>query len=666
MVQLKQEEERKRRLQEELRTGAAKEGGDDDEQENKASTYIQKKLRGIIARTRVEQMRQDELVFLGMAPRPKTLEEMKNDPNQKSGKTQNERKKRQEENMDEYERQKNKLKNEIKDNEGPDITETMKEERREWYRDQMRQNGMVPPDALDDFYKRFDVQVPLTPEEIELQKQAEEEASKKKKDKKKEKKDKKGKKGKKKKDDGDEGGKDLYMVGPSEVVRKFDEFYDGYNDEWANAPEENNQDQVFDTEKAKKEIMPDIEEEFKQIVDKMILIELANMKALRGIKSKKKKGKKGKKKGKKGKKKKGKPLPGEKVARKLDVKDLLVELVTQGIAKKLPEQNLTDFIGEYNYLHSMLDDLAKGPWDPSIALIRQIVTEYGIFPLGSELVKQRTKLVRSMLFYGPPGTGKTLVVRAMAYETASIVFDLSPLAIDGKYGEKKGEEKMVASCMIVAEEYQPAIIYIDECEKTFPAKKKGKKGKKKAKKGDPSNPNRIKKALQKWIKGFLKTDKRILIVGCTSEPHEGNKKDLKSMFDIHIYFPFPDYSTRKMMWKQFIQKLGGRIKPDFPLSTLAHISTGYSAGSILKTCEKVLTKHRKSHLDSRPLGLSEFIGPLSLTHNTMNDLYEEYTKFTDHVSGDQKRRDAIEAAKRGDDDGGDDKKKKGKGKKKKK
>ena len=32
--------------------------------------------------------------------------------------------------------------------------------------------------------------------------------------------------------------------------------------------------------------------------------------------------------------------------------------------------------------------------------------------------------------------------------------------------------------MVTAKEYQPSIVYIDECEKVWPAKKKGKKGKK--------------------------------------------------------------------------------------------------------------------------------------------------------------------------------------------
>jgi len=42
--------------------------------------------------------------------------------------------------------------------------------------------------------------------------------------------------------------------------------------------------------------------------------------------------------------------------------------------------------------------------------------------------------------------------------------------------------------------------------------------------------------------------------------------------------------------------MGGVLKIEFPLSTLAHISAGYSAGSIKKTVENVLTDFRKSRV----------------------------------------------------------------------
>src|SRR4051812_16768663 len=98
----------------------------------------------------------------------------------------------------------------------------------------------------------------------------------------------------------------------------------------------------------------------------------------------------------------------------------------------------------------MLDDIKESPYDPSMALIRQLVTEYIIFPLGSELVRKRLppNEIRSFLFYGPPGTGKTMIVRAIAHETNSIVFNLSPLNIEGRYTGKKEEEKLVASVMV--------------------------------------------------------------------------------------------------------------------------------------------------------------------------------------------------------------------------
>ena len=70
------------------------------------------------------------------------------------------------------------------------------------------------------------------------------------------------------------------------------------------------------------------------------------------------------------------------------------------------------------------------------------------------MVHERTmEWCRAFLFYGPSGSGKSLVVRACVHETNSILFDLSPQNIDGKYTESKGQDKLVASVMVVAEKY---------------------------------------------------------------------------------------------------------------------------------------------------------------------------------------------------------------------
>jgi hypothetical protein len=99
------------------------------------------------------------------------------------------------------------------------------------------------------------------------------------------------------------------------------------------------------------------------------------------------------------------------------------------------------------------------------------------------------------------------------------------------------------------------------------------------------------------------------------------------------------------------------------------MSKGYSAGSIKKTVEFVLTPYRRDKLVTRPLKLSEFIGPLSQCAITTNEegMIDNYQNFTDFISGDGKRRMEVARMRDGDDGdaGGDKNKKKGKkGKKK--
>jgi len=220
----------------------------------------------------------------------------------------------------------------------------------------------------------------------------------------------------------------MTKVGPNELVRKFTDFYDDYNSKWANLDENDNPNQGFSLNMAKTEVMPAVEKETTDEVDVMIKTELENLRLLQGLSSKKKKKKKGKQKV--GHKKKAKKiqLPGGKLIYEMSDYDILKELIHCQICKYLPPCKLSDFVGEFNYIHSMLDDLENCPFDPSMAIIRQLVTEYVIFPLGSTLLRKRHPAhVRSILFYGPAESGKTMMVRAVACETNSLVFDLSPV-----------------------------------------------------------------------------------------------------------------------------------------------------------------------------------------------------------------------------------------------
>jgi len=94
---------------------------------------------------------------------------------------------------------------------------------------------------------------------------------------------------------------------------------------------------------------------------------------------------------------------------------------------------------------------------------------------------------------------------------------------------------------------------------------------------------------------------------------------MKNFFDKFLYMPYPDYPSRLMLWRKFIKdqlalaETGARrdIPDDFDLSTLAHISEGFSAGAICKTVKKTLTKRRVERLEKRPHNEAEFLNTLA-------------------------------------------------------
>ena len=198
------------------REGAFTQEQPKDDKEKDAAIFLQRRMRGIIARKNIEVMRQKEMEFLGMCRRPKTAQERVNDPIERMKKIRQERKLIQVNNWTKYNDAKEEIKNEIDENQGVDIREQMLKERREWVNEQKKLTYKLPEDCKG-FYERFNVEAPLSPEE-EAAKAAEEEEAAKAKGKKKGDKKKEGKKkGKKKKGDADEG-PPIVKIGITEAV----------------------------------------------------------------------------------------------------------------------------------------------------------------------------------------------------------------------------------------------------------------------------------------------------------------------------------------------------------------------------------------------------------------------------------------------------------------
>jgi len=106
-----------------------------EQQENGASLFIQTRIKGILARKQIEVMRQEEMFFLGMARRPKTVQEKMRDPIQKMKTIQEERRQTRMKFMDDFKTAREVRKGDILEDEGDDIMEQMKKERRDWIQD---------------------------------------------------------------------------------------------------------------------------------------------------------------------------------------------------------------------------------------------------------------------------------------------------------------------------------------------------------------------------------------------------------------------------------------------------------------------------------------------------------------------------------------------------
>ncbi|CAM9608749.1 unnamed protein product, partial [Sphacelaria rigidula] len=126
------------------------------------------------------------------------------------------------------------------------------------------------------------------------------------------------------------------------------------------------------------------------------------------------------------------------------------------------------------------------PQDPSMAQLRQLVTEYCILPVGSQQLKTSLNPehnLKAVMLYGPGGAGKTMLVEIIASELGALVINLSPSRLKGLFPGKTGPVKALHMAFQVARDASmaPVVIYIDECDQMFAGG--GKKGKSSDKEG---------------------------------------------------------------------------------------------------------------------------------------------------------------------------------------
>ncbi|CAH8522754.1 unnamed protein product [Heterobilharzia americana] len=579
---------------------------------DEAAIMFQKLWRGFRCRKMVREIRNKELIWLGMTPSNLHHIVQKSSIVKLANRVDAVRRVTQNIYEQEYQQALINVKEKIRDTEGPDMRETMQDEIRQWFIECRDATGKFPDYPEEDEGGSAVIFKEKTPEELERELQEKEETSQKgkAKDKGKAKKPspKKGDKQKKKKGEEESEG---FKISPSAFLGDLHEGCHSYQVLWKNRDESDNFQQHHDEEIIKEEKRTEVEAEIRIQVDELLRQELRNLKIAidkeRVKRVTKKRSKKGKK-GKKGKKKKEKDLTPDRT-----LISLYEELVLAGIIKKVEKCSMNEYYGEYSYLGTTLRQANIEP-QPSLSDVRRLVTEYAILPLGSQTVHGKAPWIKSLLLAGPHGTGKRTLINIICTETGANLFDLSAENIVDKYPGKDGLRMLIHLVFKVGRLLQPSVIFINDCEKMF---------KKKLPKTDLTDPKRLKKELPKAMK-ILTPNDRVLLVGCSSAPFEADIRPFCNLYQKIILIPRPDYSSRNIIWRAQIIRHGGILSEDLDITSLSKISDGYTAGHIAYACSQVITERRIAQLARKHLKAAEFITPLAQVEPVFAEEEEAY------------------------------------------
>ncbi|XP_060088415.1 dynein regulatory complex protein 11 [Heteronotia binoei] len=599
-IYLEEKRERQARLQ-------GKKGPDVDS----SAVCIQKFWRGHTQLKKTLKIRDEEMIFLGMIP-PAHFQR----PSAsliRAQKVDHLRCEIQEMHESDYQSALVSIKERVKEIEGPDIKESLQDQIRQWFIECRHLTGRFPDYPDEEQGGSTAIFSEKTPEEVVAELAAKEAEELKKKGRKKGKKEKKEKGKKKKEKDADKKPKkkdededDGWKMAPSNFLPIMEQGNNKYKDVWQNRDEGWNFSQEYDPELIKEEKRKEVEEEIRVQVDELMRQELKNLKLAvdREAEKKTKKGKKGKKKGRrKGKKdrRKKKSKKDKDLTPDRTIDSLFKELVEEKILIRAKKVKLSDYVGEYSYLGTTLRQVDIEPM-PSLADVKQLITLYGVLPLGSQSVHEKAPLVKALLLAGPIGVGKKMLIHALCTETGANFFNLSAANIAGKYPGKAGLQMMLHMVLKVAKQLQPSVIWIGDTEKTFYRKVP------KAEK--EMEPKRLKKQLPKILK-TLKIEDRILIVGTTKRPFDADLKSFCKVYKKIILVPRPDYASRFVLWKHIIQQNGGILTKQLNISCLAQVSDGYTQGHIVNAVQAVLTERRLMQAIKKPLAAAEFLTPLA-------------------------------------------------------
>ncbi|CAG5122977.1 unnamed protein product [Candidula unifasciata] len=283
----------------------------------------------------------------------------------------------------------------------------------------------------------------------------------------------------------------------------------------------------------------------------------------------------------------------------VEMEDLFSELVRNDVIKRVRPLTLNDFIGDVNLVAE--GDSARLQCQPDLGDIRKMIFDFVILPMSNGTVRERVPCCKSLLIVGPHGCGKKMLVHAICNELGANLFDLTAHNIRDAYTDRDGPQMLMHLVMKVGKALEPSVIFIDDCELMF------------TKKLPPevkSSPARIKSSLVKAMK-TVGLDDRIMLIGTTSRPYLAAKGPLLKMYERVVFIYPPAYASRYTLWRSAIRLYEGVVTRSLMLSTLAQISSNFTANDIFNTARQVLTAKRLKRQNIKPLHTIEFGDVLS-------------------------------------------------------
>ncbi|XP_033194147.1 dynein regulatory complex protein 11 [Bombus vancouverensis nearcticus] len=588
--------------------------------EKTAVIKIQKVWRGYVTRCKIRKRRLEEMLLIGMLQPSQEITENA----RQAEKVKEERYEKQIKYQELYENLVVEAKERIRKGKSAIIEENIRSEVRNWVNTYFQQTGKIPdlPSAESGgsrvIFSRQGTESTISKSTAVSSKES-----------------KKSKRSKSKKDSDVEQSEEETEQGfksvPSNFLSELVHANQEYQETWKNKDEAVNMAQLPYLDMIENKTIKEVENEVRITVDQALRDDIEALQyALdrdRGLKGKrvKKTQKRIRRSGKKNKKRKEKDLTPDRTT-----ESLFEELLTQGIIKLHKEIPLCNFKGEKSFINYNLREKRKDPL-PALGDIRQLIAEYCILPLGNNTLRELTPLIRSVLIAGPHGSGKKMLVNAICTELGATLFDITPANIAGKYPGKSGLIMLMHLILKVSRLLQPSVIFMEGAEKPFV---------KKVSKTDKTDPKRLKKDLPKLVKSITNED-RVILIGTSSSPWDGDQKLLYQTYDKIIYIPRPDYGSMSLIWKDLIYKHPG-INRQFDTSVMAKICDGFTIGTVLASINEVMTTKRIVQLRTHPLTHGELINALSSKDPVFREEEDTFLAWLSKIPISRKKQRALE------------------------